>query len=132
MPDYDPGMEALVAEMLRILAPDTDTAALGYVEQLRALQTALVDLLTGKTTVASSRAQPGDGLALTPEDEALLRFALGKFDAKAGDDALEGADVVRRLLSAIDRELMRWTSAMVQPVGPSGDAVVAGFETETV
>lgn len=130
MPDYDPGMEALVAEMLRILAPEVETDTLGYIEQLRALQTALVDLLTGKTTVA--RAKPEDGLVLAPEDEALLRFALGKLDAKTGDQDLEGADVVRRLLSANDKELMRWTSALVQPVGPSGDAVVAGFETETV
>ena len=65
MPDYDPGMEALVTEMLRILAPDVEADALGYIEQLRAVQTALVDLLTGKTVVASSRAQPGEGLVLT-------------------------------------------------------------------
>ena len=38
MPDYDPGMEALVAEMLTVLAPDVDVAPLGYVEQLRVLQ----------------------------------------------------------------------------------------------
>ena len=132
MPDYDPSMEALVAEMLRILAPDVETDALGYIDQLRTVQTALVDLLTGKTVVASSQAKPGDGLVLAPEDEVLLRMALGKLDAKAGDHELDGADVVRRLLSAIDRELMRWTSALVQEIGPSGDAVVAGFATETV
>ena len=73
-------------------------------------------------------AKPGDGLVLAPEDEVLLRMALGKLDAKAGDGELEGAEVIRRLLSAIDKELMRWTSALVQAVGPSGDAVVAGFE----
>ena len=90
MPDYDPGMEALVAEMLTVLAPDVDVAPLGYVEQLRVLQTTLVDLLTGKTTVASSRAQPGDGLVLSPEDEVLLRFALGKLDAKTGEPIWRG------------------------------------------
>lgn len=128
MPDYDPSMEALVTEMLTILAPDVETDALGYIEQLRAVQTALVDLLTGKTTVAPSRARAGEGLVLTPEQDALLRLALGKLDAKAGDTELEGAEVIRRLLSAIDKELMRWTSALVQVIGPSGDAVVAGFE----
>ena len=129
MPDYDPSMEALVTEMLTILAPDVEADALGYIEQLRAVQTALVDLLTGKTVVASSRAQPGEGLVLTAEQDALLRLALGKLDAKAGDGELEGAEVIRRLLSAIDRELMRWTSGLVQALGPSGDAVVAVGES---
>ena len=41
MPNYDPSMEALVAEMLGILAPDVETDALGYIDQLRAVQTAL-------------------------------------------------------------------------------------------
>ena len=40
----------------------------------------------------------------------------------------EGAEVIRRLLSCVDRELMKWTSGLVQVAGPSGDAVVAGFE----
>ena len=128
MPDYDPSMEALVTEMLRILAPDVETDALGYIAQLRALQTALVDLLTGKTTEATSHAQPGDGLVLTPEAEAVLRMALGKLDAKAGDHELAGADVLRRLLSSIDRELMKWTSGLVQVAGPSGDAVMPEVE----
>ena len=126
MPDYDPSMEALVTEMLTILAPDVEADALGYIEQLRAVQTALVDLLTGKTTVAQSRTALGNSLVLTPEQDALLRMALGKLDAKAGDGELEGAEVIRRLLSCVDRELMKWTSALVQEVGPSGDAVVAG------
>ena len=125
MPDYDPSMEALVTAMLTILAPDVEPDALGYIEQLRAVQTALVDLLTGKTTVAPSRARAGEGLVLPPEAEGVLRMALGKLDAKAGDAELEGAEVLRRLLSAIDKELMRWTSGLVQAIGPSGDAVVA-------
>lgn len=123
MPDYDPGMEALVAEMLRVLAPDVEPEPVGYIDQLRAVQQALVDLLSG----VSGLAEPKEP---SPEDEALLRFALGKLDAKAGDHELEGADVVRRLLSAVDRELMKWTSSIVQPVGPSGDAVVAVAEAE--
>jgi hypothetical protein len=134
MPDcYDPQMEALIGEMLRVLAPDVDREGLGYIEQLRALQTALVDLLSGKTVVAGAERKPiEEGLQISPEDEALLRFALGKLDAKAGDHELEGADVVRRELSAIDKELMRWTSGLVQPPGPSGDACVAPVEESTL
>ena len=122
MPDYDPGMEALIAEMLRILAPEVETETLGYVEQLRALQTALVDLLTGKPSGATPRTELGNGLTVTPEEEALLRFALGKLDAKTGDQDLEGAEVVRRLLACVDVELSRWTSSIEQVPGPSGAA----------
>lgn len=136
MPDcYSPEMEALVAEMLRVLAPDVETEMMDYISQLRALQKALVDLLSGQTAMATGRVRPGEGeegLQITPEDEALVRFALGKLDPKAGDQELEGADVLRRELSAIDKELMKWTSGLVQPPGPSGDACVAVTEDSPI
>jgi succinate dehydrogenase flavin-adding protein (antitoxin of CptAB toxin-antitoxin module) len=130
MPDYDPGMEALVSELLRVLAPDVDTAALGYIEQMRALQKALVDLLSGAATVTSRGKPPGteEGGGLMPEDEALVRFALGRLDPKTGDQDLEGGEVLTRLLACVDKDLFKWTSAMVQPVGPSGAAQVAVVE----
>lgn len=121
MPDYDPTLVALMGEMLTVLDPQEGDAELSYEETLRRVQTALM------TTLASS-----EELEPEPADEQVLRQALGQLDAKAGDHALGYGEVLRRLLSAVDKELFKWTSGLVQPPGPSGDAQVHVFDRESV
>ena len=120
MPDYDPTIVALVSEMLKALDPQEGDEHLSYEETLRRVQTALL------MTLRESADEP------EPEDEQVLRQALGQLDAKAGDHELGYGEVLRRLLSAVDKELFKWTSGLVQPPGPSGDAQVHVFETEVV
>ena len=57
--------------------------------------------------------------------EAAVRHALAQLDPH-NDDQYQGyPELLRRLQGAIDVELSRWTSAPVQPPGPSGDVAVA-------
>jgi hypothetical protein len=116
--EYDEGKIALVSEMLKVLDPQEGDDTLGYVDQLRRVQDAIVDALaTPEETPAA-------------EDEQVLRQALGRLDPKAGDDQLGYGEVLWRLLSAVDKELFKWDSSMVQPPGPSGDAQVALIDKE--
>ena len=123
MPDYDPTTVALVGEMLTVLDADADTDTLSYEDQLRAVQVALTEAL-----------QTGGELVEAPaaEDEQVMRQALSRLDPKSGDAELGYGEVLRRLLSAVDKELFKWTSGLVQPPGPSGDAQVHVFDTETI
>jgi hypothetical protein len=64
----------------------------------------------------------------TAEDatrEAAVRQALGHLDPKNDDQQQGYVEILRRLQTAIDRELSKWTSAPTQPVGPSGTTAVA-------
>jgi hypothetical protein len=131
MPYYDPAMEALVTALLRILNPSIEEpAVLTYIEQLRAVQAALVALLAG-TPQPTGLAKSME--AVTPAEEALeeafIRFALGKLNPKPEDQWLAKAEVVSRLLECIDVELSRWTSAVEQAPGPSGAASLPPAET---
>lgn len=112
MPDYDPTLEALVAQVVEALDPPEDGEPQSYIDNLRRAQAALMVQLQQEASAAP-----------TAEDEAVLRQALGVMDAKSEDRYLGYGEVVRRVLSAIDKELMRWTSAPEQAMGPSGDAV---------
>jgi hypothetical protein len=123
MPDYDPTTVALVGEMLTVLDAEADAETMSYEDQLRAVQQGLTEALqTGGDAVE----------APSPEDEQVMRQALGRLDPKAGDVELGYGEVLRRLLSAIDKELFKWTSGMVQPPGPSGDAQVAVTEDSPI
>ena len=53
-----------------------------------------------------------------------MREAVARLDPHAEDMYTEAGTLLRRLQSSIDKELMRWTSGLVQPVGVSGDAVM--------
>lgn len=118
-PDYDPTIQALVTAMLKVLDSEADAETLSYEDQLRACQVALAEAL-----------QSGPPEAPSPQDEQVLRQALSVLDAKNLDQYLEYGEVLRRLLSAVDKELFKWTSGMVQPPGPSGDAQVHVFDIE--
>jgi hypothetical protein len=50
-----------------------------------------------------------------------MRQALGHLDAKAGDVELEYLEVLRRCLAAVEKELFKWASSLVQPAGFSGE-----------
>ena len=122
MPDYDPTTVALVGEMLKVLDAEADAETMSYEDQLRAVQQGLTEALqTGDETEEPS-----------PEDEQVMRQALGQLDAKAGDVELGYGEVLRRLLSAVDRQLFIWTSSVVQPPGPSGDYQVAVTEDSPI
>jgi hypothetical protein len=117
MPDYDPTMEALIASIREALAPPDADAPRGYIEDLRAVQGALVKQLAEESPESPS-----------PEVEQMMRQALGVLDPKSEDQYLGYGEVLRRLLSAVDRQLFIWSSGMVQPVGPSGDYQVHEYE----
>lgn len=113
MEPYDPTLEALIDAMLQTLDPDADMT-LGYVDKLRLLAKTIWQMLLHPEQHAP-----------TPEQEQVMRQALGHLDAKAGDAELDYLDVVRRCQSAVDKELFKWDSSIVQPVGWSGDTQVA-------
>ena len=98
--------------MLQCLDHDAEMMA-GYLDQLRQLAYTLQHIMTH-----SEEHEP------TPEQEQVMRQALGHLDAKAGDVELDYLDVLRRLQSAIDKELFRWDSSLVQPAGWSGEIQV--------
>lgn len=116
MPDYDETMVELVGAMLKVVDAEADVDTMSYEDKLRAVQRGLTEALRTDTGAVE---EP------SPEDEQVMRQALGRLDPKNMDAELEYGDVLRRLLSAIDKELFKWTSGMVQPPGPSGDAQVA-------
>jgi hypothetical protein len=121
MPYYDPAMEALIAACLESLDHDADMTH-GYTDQLRQLDVTIRHILAD----AESH-EP------TPEQEQQMRQALGVLDAKAGDASLDYLDVLRRLQAAVEKELFRWDSSLVQPVGFSGESQIpiGGGEWET-
>lgn len=113
MEPYDPTLEALVDAMLQCLDHDAEMTA-GYVDKLRQLAYTLQHIMRDST-----------GHESTPEQEQIMRQALGHLDAKAGDAELDYLEVLRRCQAAIDKELFKWDSSIVQPVGWSGEAQVA-------
>lgn len=123
MPDYDETTVALVGEMLKVLDAEADVDTMAYEDQLRAVQIGLTEALHTDT---------GEIEEPKAEDAQVMRHALGRLDPKNMDNELDYADVLRRLLSAIDKELFRWTSGLVQPPGPSGDAQVALVEDSPI
>lgn len=117
MPDYDPTMEALIASIREALDPPDADEPRGYIEDLRAVQGVLVEQLAQESPESPS-----------PEVEQMMRQALGVLDPKSEDQYLGYGEVLRRLLSAVDRQLFIWSSGMVQPVGPSGDYQVHEYD----
>lgn len=113
MEPYDETLEALVAALLEALAPDVEPKP-GYVEQCQQLAYALRTIM-----------QNPEGQEPTPEQEQVARQALGHLDPKNGDAELDYLDVLRRLQAAIDKELFKWDSSIVQPIGWSGETQVA-------
>ena len=120
MPDYDPALEALFADVLATLDPQEGDAGLSYPDTLRRVQASLMVTL-----------QEGEEVP-DPDTEQVLRLALGQLDPKNEDRWLGYGEALRRLLSCVDKELFTWTSGLVQPPGPSGDAQVYVFESEPV
>jgi hypothetical protein len=82
----------------------------GYIDKLRQLVVTLTHILDDPESH-----EP------TPEIEQTMRQALGHLDAKAGDAELEYLEVLRRCLAAIEKELFKWASSIVQPAGFSGE-----------
>jgi hypothetical protein len=117
---YDPTLEALIDAMLEALDHDADMSQ-GYVDKLRQLVVTLTHIL------ADSESHEA-----TPEEEQVLRLALGHLDARAGDVELEYLEVLRRCLAAVEKELFKWASSLVQPAGFSGEIQipVSGGEWE--
>jgi hypothetical protein len=108
---YDPTNEAIVRDLLAALDPQEGDDGLPYVDLLRRTQAVLVDLLA-------------QGEALTPEQEQAIAQALSHLHPAADDHLVDGGTRLRRLQTRIDVELSKWTSALVQPPGPSGATAV--------
>jgi hypothetical protein len=108
---YDPTNEAIVRDLLAVLDPQESDAGLPYVDLLRRTQTVLADLLA-------------HGEALTPEQDTAIAQALSHTHPTADDHLADAGTRLRRLQVVIDTEVSRWTSGMVQPVGPSGARAV--------
>jgi hypothetical protein len=81
--------------------------------------TMLEHLLTLLTTTLETGADAPDAAA-----EDVMRAALGKMDAVAGDQSLAGVTLLVRVRTAVERELFRWNSSMQQRRSPSGDTQV--------
>ena len=116
----DPTTEALVRDLLTQLDDQEDNAQLSYVDALRRVQGAL--------TKALATAEPD----LTSEQDAALSQTLGRLSPTADDARIDPVTRLRRVHGWVDMELSRWTSAIVQPRGPSGTTVVAEPQTLTV
>jgi hypothetical protein len=106
---YDPTLEAHVEAMLQALDHDADMTH-GFVDHLRQLIVTISHILADT-----------EGHEPTPEAEQAMRAGLAYMDARVGDAQLGYGDVLRRCLVAVERELFRWDSSMVQPAGFSGD-----------
>jgi hypothetical protein len=121
MEPYDPTLEALVDAMIQALDHEAEMTR-GYVDKLRQLTVTMRHIL----------ADPGSHEP-TPEQEQVMRQALGMLDAKAGDAELDYLDVLRRCQAAVEKELFKWDSSIVQPAGFSGEIQipVGGGEWET-
>lgn len=112
----DPSTEAVMRAVLAALDTQESDKVLAYEDILRRLQDVLVACL---------RSSPDE---VSPEQAQALALALARLHPRADDARLEPLEHVRRLLERVDLELFRWTSAMVQPVGPSGATAVAAHE----
>jgi len=116
---YDPTMEALVDAMIQALDHDADMTQ-GYVDKLRQLVVTLQHMLADPEGHGLIGETPPDPKT-TPEEEQVMRQALGHLDPKAGDAELEYLQVLQRLQASVERELFRWASSIVQPAGFSGE-----------
>jgi hypothetical protein len=117
MEPYDPTLEALVDAMIQALDHDADMTQ-GYVAKLRSLDITLTQML------ADPEAHGLVGETPNPETEQIMRQALGHLDAKAGDVELEYLQVLGRVRAAIEKELFKWASSLVQPAGFSGESQI--------
>jgi hypothetical protein len=106
-PELHPTLLALVTA----LHPTPDDAAQSVEALLRRAQTAL--LLTLQN-------QESD---LTPHQGVLLQAAT-QLLPRADDAQQPPQELLRRVQVGIDAELSKWTSAVVQPPGPSGTTAV--------
>jgi hypothetical protein len=121
----DPQNEAIMRELLRQLDPQPGDDDLPYEDILRRLQTVLLAMVTTGTPPTQEPKPAGEGVVEpTPEHENAVRQAVGLLFPVADDQYAGYETLLRRLQSVVDAELSRWTSAMVQPVGPSGYTAV--------
>lgn len=109
----DPTLNALVLEVLTVLDEDATDADRSYIDRLRRLQEVIASALAGGTAVPEG------------EQEAIVTQALGRLDPRPDDARQPYQSRLRRVGEWVDTELFKWTSAMVQPPGPSGTTAVA-------
>jgi hypothetical protein len=109
---YDPETEAIMRAALQALDPQPGDDALAYEEILRRLQRVLMDML------ALGAPEP------SPEQDSAVRQAVSQLVPVADDQYAAFGTLLRRFQATVDVELSRWTSAMVQPIAPSGYTAV--------
>jgi hypothetical protein len=108
---YDLTNEALVRALVTALDPQEGDDILGYEDLLRRAQRILID-------------EVNDTEDPTPEAQQIVTLALATLHPTADDHLVDHGTRLRRLQARIDIELSKWTSAMIQPPGPSGATAV--------
>lgn len=109
--------------VLQAIDPPDNADQLSYVEVLRANQHALEALLI-HSPPAERPGRPETEAGVSSEAEAAIRQAVAHFDPHNDDHLQDGLAMIERLQATVDLELSRWTSAPVQPAGPSGERAV--------
>lgn len=118
-PPHDAEREVMLA-VLKAMDEPEHADQLSYVEVLRALQKVLAEWMI----TAPTRGTDDQPAELSPEADQALRQATAYFDPHNEDHLQDALALLRRLQQTVDLELSRWTSAMVQPAGPSGERAV--------
>jgi len=108
--EIDDKYEAVLRVVLKVYQDTLPADVMAYEEVLRALQVVVPQAL---------------GTLAQGEQEQAARTAVDRLDPHAGDQYLDYPSVLLRLQEVVDRELFRWTSAALQPPGPSGGTAVA-------
>ena len=115
--------------LLRVFDPDPADAQRTYAELALRCQTRLWGGPPGAVHLPPGQGKPPGkpppAAGVTEADEiAAIRAALGFFGAEPDDARKGNEELVARLAVILDTIVGRWTSALVQPVGPSGDMPV--------
>lgn len=111
---------AMMLAVLKAMDPPGNVDQLRYEDVLRALQKVLAEWMI----TAPTRGKDDQPAELQPEADQALRQAIGHFDPHNEDHLAESLALLKRLQVTVDLELSRWTSALVQPAGPSGERAV--------
>lgn len=102
---YDPTTQAVIDSMIQTLDHDADMTS-HYVDKLRQLAYTIHHILQDPATH-----QP------TGEQDATMRASLGYLWATPDIGTIAYVEVLQRCAASVERELSRWDSSLVQPVG---------------
>ena len=111
----------LLSRVLALFDPQPGDDQLPYVQLLWRLQA--LNSQPAYPEVAPQKGKPLPEGTAGAEEQA-MREALAYYAPEYEDRQRPRAEIAKRLLEAIDRELMVWTSGVVQERSPTGVAVL--------